>query len=162
MKMAVADFSMNEKVRQLACASCGKLIQINNKLIDDGETQLGSKSSAASTQLGGSASDKQACYINQNGKHYDLQIGENTIGRKASTSDADVQIETNDRYMSRNHAIINVRRLSESQIKVDLCNSRNKNTTQVNGEIVGFGESIFLHDGDTIIMGKTRMNFHFK
>lgn len=165
----VSDFSPGESKRMMSCPSCGQAIQLNNQkmpqgsVFDGGEgaTELGGKSNPGSTQLGGAASKKQSCYISIGRKRYDLQVGRNTIGRKASSSDAVVQIETGDLYMSRNHAIINVRRVSEDSIKVDLCNGRNKNATLVNGEMVGRSDSIFLHDGDTIVMGRTTMIFHF-
>ena len=42
---------------------------------------------------------------------YTLSLGINTIGRKAQTSNATVQIDTDDLTMSRSHSIIEVRKL---------------------------------------------------
>ena len=42
---------------------------------------------------------------------YTLSLGINTIGRKAQTSNATVQIDTDDLTVSRSHSIIEVRKL---------------------------------------------------
>ena len=95
-----------------------------------------------------------------NGMRYDLPIGCNIIGRKAMSSGADVQIDTDDRFLSREHMTINVRRLPDGGIKVDVSNYKNKNVTTVNDTPLGQDDAIVLHNGDTIHIGKTSMTFH--
>ena len=104
----------------------------------------------------------QSCYLLHEGKQYDLAIGSNTVGRLASTSIADVQIDTDDLFMSREHAVINVRRLPNGSLKIDISNFKNKNTTKVNGLLLEHDDAIVLHDDDTIEMGSTSLSFHTK
>ena len=80
----------------------------------------------------------------------------------ASTSIADVQIDTDDLFMSREHSVINVRRLPNGGLKIDISNFKNKNTTKVNGYSLEPDDAIVLHDGDIIDMGSTTLSFHTK
>lgn len=93
-----------------------------------------------------------------NGKNYQLRIGINSIGRKASTSTATVQIDTADRYMSRNHAIIEVRQVG-GQIVHILKNDANKNPSYVNDTIMGANDQLILNDGSRLTFGKTQLVF---
>ena len=92
-----------------------------------------------------------------NGTSYDLSLGKNTIGRKAGTSQASVQIETSDRYMSRVHIEIRfdgrfhfLRVLTE------------KNPTLVNGQVVHKDEELILQGGETITLANTPLLFQVK
>ena len=96
------------------------------------------------------------------GIEYPLPIGRNVVGRKASSSSADIQIETEDKFMSREHMIINVRRLPDGGIKVDVSNHKNKNSTRINDLLLQSGDAIVLHDGDKLQAGSTVMTFHIK
>ena len=107
-----------------------------------------------------SVSRKKA-YLEFNGVRYNLEIGRNTIGRKAKTSNADVQLDTSDLYMSRQHAIINVRRMPDGSIKSDIANDKNKNATLVNGIEIMPNDILVLQDGATIKMGHTTVTFHY-
>lgn len=93
-----------------------------------------------------------------NGRRYALRIGLNTIGRKANTSTATVQIDTPDRYMSRNHAVIDVRQVG-GQIVHILKNGANKNPSYVNGSIMEADDQLIINDGDRLIFGKTEIVF---
>ena len=64
--------------------------------------------------------------------------------------------------MSREHAVINVRRLPNGGLKIDISNFKNKNTTKVNDYRLESDDAIVLHDGDTVEMGSTSMTFHTK
>ena len=63
-------------------------------------------------------------------------------------------------FMSREHAVVNVRRLPNGGLKVDVTNHKNKNSTKINGILLQDGDAIVLHDGDTIELGKTKLTFH--
>ena len=156
--------SKNEDEKRFACPKCGKHIVVPFYKLkqDDGETQLDGKPGAQATQLGGANIDQKSCYLECNGKSYELSIGRNSVGRKAITSTADVQIETDDRFLSREHMVINVRRLPDGGVKVDISNDKNKNVTRINDMILEQGDAIVLHDGDTIAIGATIMTFHTK
>ena len=93
------------------------------------------------------------------GSQYPLDNGCNIIGRKAMTSQATVQIATDDRYMSRQHALITVTPLPDGTLKAVLSNYQNKNETMVNGKSVETSDAIRLMDGNSITMGNTTVTF---
>ena len=155
--------SKNEEVKRIKCPNCGKQIDIRFKrpVQEDGATVLGGIPSGGETQLGPVSVSRKKAYLEFNGVRYNLEIGRNAIGRKAKTSSADVQIDTDDRYMSRQHVVINVRRLPDGSIKCDISNDKNKNSTRVNNYTLGPDDAIVLHDGDRITMGDTTITFHY-
>lgn len=155
--------SRNEAVKSFKCPNCGKQIDVPfHKLsADDGETRLGDRPSSGATQLGGFNLQHMSCHLLLDGKPYDLQMGRNSVGRAASSSNADVQLDTTDKFMSRQHVVINVRRLPDGSIKCDISNDKNKNSTRVNNYTLGPDDAIVLHDGDRITMGDTTITFHY-
>lgn len=123
-----------------------------------GATQLGGTVVGAvngSTQLATPQTLVRQARLECDGKAYDLELGENTVGRKAQTSHATIQIDTTDRYMSRQHALITVTRLRDGGLKVTLRNDQNKNDTLVNGLTIENGDEIRLTNGNRITMGHT-------
>ena len=155
--------SKNEPEKRFSCPKCGKRIVVPfyRLKVEDGETQLDGNPVAQSTQLG-DANLQQSCHLICNGVEYPLPIGRNVVGRKASSSSADIQIETLDKFMSREHMIINVRRLPDGGIKVDVSNHKNKNSTRINDLLLQSGDAIVLHDGDKLQAGSTVMTFHIE
>ncbi|MCR4921601.1 MAG: FHA domain-containing protein [Bacteroidaceae bacterium] len=93
------------------------------------------------------------------GRAYPLQSGINIVGRKATSSTADVQVQTTDRHMSRRHAQIKVVRGSASHLVHTLSNAENKNATKVNGRVLKSDDSIVLQHGDVILFGSFEMRF---
>lgn len=155
--------SKNEEVKRIKCPNCGKQIDIRFKrpVREDGATVLGGIPTGGETQLGPVSVSRKKAYLELNCVRYNLEIGRNTIGRKAKTSSADVQLDTTDLYMSRQHAIINVRRLPDGSIKSDIANDQNKNATLVNGIEIMPNDILVLQDGATIKMGHTTVTFHY-
>lgn len=160
--------SRNEPVKRFACPKCSKHILVpffklnkERENAEDGVTLMDGKGAAQSTQLA-SSDLHQSCRLICEGKEYDLPIGSYSIGRQAVTSTADIQIDSQDLYMSREHALLNVRRLADGGIKVDICNLKNKNMTQVNDYMLVQGDAIVLHDGDKVKMGNTVMTIQIK
>lgn len=92
------------------------------------------------------------------GRTYRLCPGINTIGRKASSSTATVQIVTDDRTMSRSHAVVEVRNAGGRIIRL-LKNGANKNPSTLNGTLIGQQDQFILNDGDRIKMGETELTF---
>lgn len=80
------------------------------------------------------------------------------IGRKATTSSASIQIATDDRTMSRSHAIIEVRNAGGQTIHI-LRNGANKNPSYLNGSIIARQDQLILNNGDHIKMGNTELTF---
>ena len=122
--------------------------------LNNGETQLGGMNGA--TQLA-SASNAKSCYLCVAGQNYPLAIGLNTVGRKAPSSQASLQIETDDRYMSRRHAKIEVRNLAGGISQAIISNDQKKNATYVDGQELQSGDAVILRNGSEIIMGKTHV-----
>lgn len=96
--------------------------------------------------------------VDNMGKTYKLRIGINTIGRKATTSSATVQIDTTDRTMSRSHAVIEVRNAG-GQILHILKNGANKNPSYHKGALVGPSDQMILNNGDKVKFGSTELTF---
>lgn len=91
------------------------------------------------------------------GKEYALHLGNNTIGRKAKSGHAEVQI-SEDEYMSRQHAMINIEETSEGFVH-KLTPTNPKNPIRVNDAQVLNGETISLKWGDKLQFGRTEIVF---
>ena len=173
--------SQDECVKQITCPSCKALLQVKftpppppkepieahtfyavpkPTLEDDGNTQL-AKGRDSSTQLASAGSSQfcQNALLTFEGREYKLEEGQNIIGRKANTSTATIQIETADRYMSRQHCSITVKTLPDGTKKAILSNYQNKNSTKVDGQEIATGDEIRLSDGNSITMGHTTIIF---
>lgn len=96
--------------------------------------------------------------VDNMGRTYALRSGINTIGRKASSSAATVQIATDDRTMSRSHAVIEVSNAGGNTIHI-LRDGANKNPSYLNGSLIGQQDQLILNNGDRIKMGNTELTF---
>ena len=154
----------NELQRRITCPGCNKglIVKFPQPQKEDAKTQVnqgGGSTAEDKTEIGGVKKGIMSCALECNGKTYPLEIGENSVGRKATSSSADVQIETNDLYMSREHILITVRRLASGALKADVRNHKNKNATRVNGQQLQPSDAIVLNNGDKIRMGETTVVF---
>ena len=168
--------SRNEEVKQITCPNCKTSLQVKfdpqqepieaytyiapspSQSALDGETQLAGASYAA-TQLATSPKQQSTAKLFFHGVGYELVEGQNIIGRKGTTSKATVQIDTDDRYMSRQHCSITVKTLPDGTKKVVLSNYQNKNLTSVDGQEIETGDEIRLSNGNQITMGHTTVTF---
>ena len=126
------------------------------------DTQYGGTSSLQTsgdeTRIGVAPQAKVGMLVDANEAKYQLAIGFNTIGRKAASSTASVQIATDDRTMSRNHAVIEVRNAGGQLLHI-LKNGANKNPSYLNNALVGQGDQLILNNGDRLKMGNTTLTF---
>lgn len=170
--------SKNEAVKQIFCPNCKIDLQVRfdsppKQPLDahtyyapksqkdrdnNGETQL-SRSKAGATILAPAPSKNISAKLVFKGVDYPLQMGRNVIGRKATTSQASIQIATTDRYMSRQHAVIHVSTLPDGTLKATFQNYQNKNDTTIDGQPIETGDEIRLVDGNSITMGYTSIIF---
>ena len=150
----------------------------SKQAVNNDETQLGGNYSARGphagnvnyeTQLGGefsnagsSSASQRIAVLTFEGREYPLAEGRNIIGRRASTSNATVQIATNDLYMSKQHCIVNVTTQANGNKKAVLSNYLNKNATTINGHKIGNGDAIILQEGNSITMGDTTVVFNIR
>ena len=169
--------SKNEEVKHINCPKCFVPLLVKfpppqepmeaktyytpkPSAADYGATQLGGISSSE-TQLALSPSKEEShASIFYGGMTYQLEDGQNIIGRKATSSTANIQIETADRYMSRQHCSITVSTLPDGTKKAVLSNYQNKNKTTVDGYEIKAGDEIRLTDGNSITMGYTTVTFN--
>lgn len=153
--------SQNESVKMITCPQCKAQLRVNFSQ-DNGETRyVGSSSSSSDETLfvGQKAQATPGC-LTFGGQKYPLEFGSNIVGRKASSSQATVQIATDDRYMSRQHLLINVIKLSDEKVRVVASNDHNKNATYVNGQLLNEGDQLILADGATVKMGNITVVYH--
>ena len=121
------------------------------------ETQLGNfdASSAGSQSRNGVRLPK----LIYDGVEYPLAEGRNIVGRRASINKATVPIDTQDKFMSRGHCVIEVTIKENGTTKAKLSNYENKNGTKIENHTIANGDSIALHDGNHITMGQTTLTF---
>lgn len=93
------------------------------------------------------------------GRTYSLAMGINTIGREDSSSLASVQILTNDLYMSRNHAIIDVVNSGREISHILKFGENRQITIYHNGIPLNVGYNAILSNGDRIRLGHTELTF---
>ena len=92
------------------------------------------------------------------GQKYVLKQGTNIIGRQHPTSQATIQIATNDGYMSRQHMKIDVLPAgNHMEYRISDNNSTNKVT--LNGKQLNPGDIVMLRSGDKITIGHTDLLF---
>ena len=118
----------------------------------------GSSTGGDETQINFVPQAKVGTLVDSCGRTYQLRVGVNSVGRRATTSPATVQINTNDRTMSRNHAIIEARNAGGQMIHI-LKNGANKNPSYHNGALIGPSDQMILNNGDTIKCGNTVLTF---
>lgn len=126
------------------------------------ETQYGGNANRSNyggeeTQIA-SVPQGTGCLVDSTGRSYLLYQGVNTIGRQAQTSTATVQIMTDDHYMSRSHAVIEVHQANGKVIHL-LKNGVNKNPSYLNGNLIADGDQLILNNGDRMKFGKTELTF---
>ena len=110
------------------------------------------------TRIGAAPQTTVGVLVDANGASYPLRMGFNTVGRKASSSTATVQIATDDRTMSRNHSVIEVRSAGGQLLHI-FKNGANKNPSYHNDVMVGQGDQLILNNGDRLKLGSTVLTF---
>lgn len=130
---------------------------------NDGATQLGGQPSGEATVLRGQsgathAQPRLVC----RGREYTLQTGRNIVGRKSTQKPADIMLDVDDQYMSRQHIAVTITRLANGTIRAIVQNYRNTNQTHVAGQPLAAGEEVILNHGTTIKMGDTEIVYRQK
>ena len=179
--------SKNEAVKLINCPKCKAVLQVKfppqqapleaetyyapkKPIADSGATQLAGGNNGETQLAGGSYGATQLATPKEKTQSsrarlvfedhpYFLEEGQNIIGRKGNTSKADVQISTDDRYMSRQHCSITITTLPDGTKKAVLSNYQNKNLTSVDSQEIEKGDAIRLINGNRITMGHTTVVF---
>lgn len=91
---------------------------------------------------------------------YRLKTGRNVIGRKASASTADFQIPVEGKRMSREHLVIEVKKVQgKGFVHYASLYKQKVNETLINQERLEFGDCIVLKHGDTIKLPDATITF---
>lgn len=173
-KVLILDDIPNIDKMSFTCPACkGKYLVGNcqrvvekSQVTTGEETQIvgyNNTSSRKATQIVGynnkvSAVAKAGTLVDSFGRTYQLRFGINTIGRKANSSTATVQIDTSDRTMSRSHAVIEVRNAGGQAIHI-LKNGANKNPSYHKGSLIGPADQMILNNGDLVKFGNTELTY---
>ena len=92
-------------------------------------------------------------------KIVNLQRGINTLGRMSPNSTSNIQLPTNDPYMSKTHATIDVIMKNDGVFEHRLSDRESKNGTFHNGDRLEADDVIKLIPGDIIKVGHTLFRF---
>jgi DNA-directed RNA polymerase subunit N (RpoN/RPB10) len=97
-------------------------------------------------------------HVKQNEFHaeqfFSIEKETTIVGRKATTSNAEIQIETKDRNMSREHIILK----KKSKGRFVLADNSSSNGTFLDEVQLEENEEVYLEDGNIICIGKTEIN----
>ena len=88
-----------------------------------------------------------------------LTKGMNTIGRKSSGADCSIKLDSNDEFISRNHARIEFTIRADETFEYYLSDSGSKNGTFLNDKRIEKGEIVILRLKDKIRLGHTTFEF---
>lgn len=104
-------------------------------------TQIGNVNPANNMRLG-------RLKIQGTGKAFQLKPGKNVIGRKASNSSANFQIDTDDKAMSREHLIVEIKRVpSLGYIHYVSLYKEKVNKTFIDNTLLVYGDCLVLQHG---------------
>lgn len=99
--------------------------------------------------------------VSPGNKTYHLSEGENIVGRDSAGSKATVKIDTgNDKFMSREHLIINVQKNPDGTMRHLLALYKpNVNDTFLEHEPLIYGDTFVLKNGDSIELPGIELRF---
>lgn len=100
----------------------------------------------------------------ENTKHqtFSLKLGKQIAGRKDPTRPCEIMIDTSDKYMSRNHFVIECKINRFGKVECVLSDNNAKNHTFINTKSlqeVKQNDLFLLSDGDIIQAGRTKIVF---
>lgn len=161
--------------KKIKCPQCHGLLEVTNPgdrpsmLITCQNPQCGARMridfQTGNTQLDDGGKDSSVIgHIVYAGDRYSLNEGVNTIGRRAPTSEATLQIDTTDQSMSRLHACLRVERLKSGRVKAILSDARPPEKAALlpirfDDDPLFPEDAIVLANGDTFILGQTKLTY---
>lgn len=152
--------SKNEEVKIINCPQCRMALRVRfQRQTDepmDAETHITGTNEEHKTVIAGLSSPVGKAFIVCEGRKYELREGNNIVGRKASTSTADVQLAVEDRYISRHNAVIKVGKMGDGLL-LTIANYKNQNPIKVGDVTLLDDDEVVLENGDVFTMGLTKM-----
>ena len=158
--------------KTITCPKCGTSIEVTNPKSESHLLITCTKCAAklrvlfaTGTIIVAPSPDKRVIgWLECNGVKYELEAGENTIGRKSPTSEATIQISTDDKTVSRKHAKIEIVKLDNGRVKAVLSDIRKAEKSAIKPMYFG-DEEIYpedrldLEDGDTFKLGELLVKY---
>lgn len=142
-----------EPMLKITCPNpaCGAKLRVR---FDTGETIIAPKKDMATVPG----------YLSYGGKHFELQEGRNSVGRASSKHEAQIELNTSDKSMSRVQCLLDVVRTEKGRVKVIISDLRSSDKiaqkpTLIGDEPLEKGDRLVLEDGDTIQMGEQIIRF---
>lgn len=157
-----------EPVRVIRCPNCSHQLRVEfdpqpedtNETVYGGGNVNNNRRSQPSDKEGTVYASKKNVskgMLKCEGRLYQLQSGRNVVGRKSSKSEADVQIATDDKHMSRTHAVIKITRIGDGSLKALISCCKDRLTTIVGGQSLAVGDEVVLTSGITLVLGETSL-----
>lgn len=158
--------SRSEAVKRITCPNCGMALQVTfpANLLPEAPTYYPPNEapnvpvSKGDVPVGVAKTGERPALLYE-GQRYSLHNGRNVVGRRAASSQATVQIPTDDRYMSRQHVVVEIGKTPRGHVKALLTNCNNKNATHVNGLPVENEDEVALQNEYEIRMGDTTVTY---
>lgn len=125
--------------------------QANNKPKDKDETEFGLLSGSQGKPV-----------LITNGTVYPLRMGRNTVGRRSPSSTATLQINTDDRFMSRVNAVVEVGRVVNGEWHIVIASCNENNLVKLDGHSLFIGDRVVLQAGNIIRLGHTDIAFSYE
>lgn len=98
--------------------------------------------------------------LNSDEPNLKLKMGKTIIGRKANSSVADCQIATETNRMSKEHLVVEVKKVPQKGVVHYISLYKEKvNDTFLNDEKMMYGDCIILKNGDVIKLPDTTLKF---
>lgn len=114
------------------------------------------------TEFGNLSGSQGKPVLITNGKVYPLRMGRNTVGRRSESSTATLQIETEDRYMSRVNAIVEVSRTAYGDWHIIIGSCNENNLVKIDGHSLLIGDRVVLQAGNIIRLGHSDIAFSYE
>lgn len=160
VRLKIDESKIPDHLNAFNCPRCKETISVSllhrYKIVSNNEDtiyiQKNNNTTATLTVL------PDACTPSQS---FQLRTGINIIGRKnGNTSEAKIEIETNDKLMSREHIKIEAVQYGKGEYNYLLSDNGSKNQTRHNSHYLDHGEIIVLRDKDEIEIGNTKIQFN--
>lgn len=150
-----------EVSRSVKCPNCGCSIFVN--FVDEYASESPASSQPSPTNesetIYGGEQHSTGAYLEYEGMKYYIDQDVTVVGRRAGTSTADLQIDSQDMYMGRHHAVITRKTDFTGNTVYSLKCKDAKNGLTVNNIPVGQSGETVLLDGANIRMGHTVVVF---
>lgn len=114
------------------------------------------------TEFGLMAASQGIPVLTANGIPYPLRMGRNTVGRCSSSSTATLQIKTEDMYMSRVNAVIEVSKSTNGEWHVVIASCNENNLVKIDGHSLYIGDRVVLQPGNIIRLGHSDIAFTYE